>query len=309
MTGFLGEIGKQLADRWAALLAVPGLLYLAVVTAAAVLGQAHALSYPDLSRKIAAWAASPALKSVGGTVLIVAAILAGSIMAGLVAAAGGRFIEILWTLPGEHVPGRWLADWRRDRSQHAKAIADTSTDPAAVDKAIARADRICLIEADRPTWIGDRLRVCHVRIERVYGLDLNATWPRLWLIVPDNVRTELGAARDAFSAAARLTQWAILYLILAIWWWPAAIIALITGATAIVRAHLATDNLADLIESATDLYSRDLAARLDQNLSGPMTPAMGRLLSTRMRKSRWDPRSPLAVDDHETPGGSPVAIT
>ena len=71
MTGFLGEIGQKLADRWAALLAVPGLLYLAAVTAAAVLGQRHAVSYPDLSRKIASWAASPALKSGGGTALIV----------------------------------------------------------------------------------------------------------------------------------------------------------------------------------------------------------------------------------------------
>jgi hypothetical protein len=38
MTGFLGEIGKKIADRWAALLVIPGLLYLAAVTAAAVLG-------------------------------------------------------------------------------------------------------------------------------------------------------------------------------------------------------------------------------------------------------------------------------
>ncbi len=295
MTGFLGEIGQKLADRWAALLAVPGLLYLAAVTVAAVLGQTRALSYPDLSRKIAAWAASPALKSAGGTVLIVAAVLAGSVLAGLAAAAGGRFIEILWTLPGKRAPARWLAGWRRDRSQKAKAIADDPVStPAQVRKAIARADRICLIEADRPTWIGDRLRACRVRIERAYGLDLNAAWPRLWLIVPDTVRTELGTVRDAFSAAARLTAWAILYLVLAIWWWPAVIIALVTGATAIVRAHLATDNLADLIESAMDLHGRDLAAQLDQDLTGPMAPAIGRLLTTRMRKSRWDPGSPLA---------------
>ena len=263
MTGFLGEIGQKLADRWAALLAVPGLLYLAAVTAAAVLGQAHALSYPDLSRKIAAWAASPALKSAGGTVLIVAAILAGSVVAGLAAAAGGRFIEILWTLPGKRVPRqvarRLAAGPLPERQGHRRRPGST---PAQVRKAIARADRICLIEADRPTWIGDRLRACHVRIERAYGLDLNAAWPRLWLIVPDTVRTELGAARDAFSAAARLTAWAILYLILGIWWWPAVLIALITGATAIIRAHLATDNLADLIESAVDLHSRDLAAQL-----------------------------------------------
>ena len=295
MTGFLGEIGQKLADRWAALLAVPGLLYLAAVTVAAVLGQTHTFSYPDLSRKIATWTASPALKSVGGTVLIVAAVLAGSVLAGLAAAAGGRLIEILWTLPGKRAPARWLADWRRDRSHKAKAIADDPVStPAQVRKAIARADRICLIEADRPTWIGDRLRACRVRIKRAYGLDLNAAWPRLWLIVPDTVRTELGRARDAFSAAARLAAWAILYLVLAIWWWPAVVIALVTGATAIVRAHLATDNLADLIESAMDLYGRDLAAQLDQNLTGPMTPAIGGLLTTRMRKSRWDPGSPLA---------------
>ena len=83
MTGFLGEIGQKLADRWAALLAIPGLLYLAAVTVAAVLGQEHALSYPDLSRKITAWADSPVLKSAGGAVLIVGAILAGSVVAGL----------------------------------------------------------------------------------------------------------------------------------------------------------------------------------------------------------------------------------
>jgi hypothetical protein len=294
MTGFLGEIGQKLADRWAALLVVPGLLFLAAVTAAAVLGQAHALSYPDLSRKVAAWAASPASKSVGGSVLIVVAILAGSVVAGLAAAAGGRFTEILWTLPGKRVPARWLADFRRDRSRRAKAIADTSADPAAVDKAIARADRICLMQADRPTWIGDRLRASRVRIERAYGLDLNAAWPRLWLIVPDTVRTELGTARDAFSAAARLTAWAVLYLILGIWWWPAAIIALITGATAIIRAHQATGNLADLIESTVDLHGRDLAAQLGEQTPGQVTPVTGRRLTTQMRKSRWEPGSPLA---------------
>jgi hypothetical protein len=294
MTGFLGEIGKKLADRWVALLAIPGLLYLGAVIVAAVLGQAHGLSYPDLSRKIAAWAASPTLKSAGGTVLIIAAVLAGSVLIGLTAAAGGRFIEMLWTLPGKRVPAEWLASWRRGRSRKAKAIADDPDSTSAqVRKAIARADRICLIEADRPTWIGDRLRACHVRIERAYGLDLNAAWPRLWLTVPDTFRTELGAARDAFSGAALLTAWAVLYLALGIWWWPAIPIALITGATAIIRAHLATNNLADLIESAADLQGRDLATQLDENLTGPMTPAIGKLVTTRMRKSRWDPSSPL----------------
>jgi len=291
MIGFLGEIGQKLADRWAALLAIPGLLYLAAVTAAVVLGQHNALSYPAASRQVSAWATSPALKSAGGAVLVVAAVLAGSVLAGLAAVAGGRFAEMLWTLPGKHRPARW----RRRRSQQAKAQADDlDATPAQVRKAIAKADRICVIEAGCPTWIGDRLRACHVRIDEAYGLDLNAAWPRLWLIVPDGVRTELSAARDAFSSAARLTAWAILYLVLGIWWWPAIPIAVLTATTAVIKARQATGNLADLIEAAVDLHGRDLAAQLDENLTGPLTTAIGTKLTTRMRKSRWDPASPLA---------------
>ena len=300
MTGFLGEIGQKLADRWAALLAVPGLLYLAAVTAAVVLGQHNALSYPAARRQISAWATSPALKSVGGAILLVAAVLAGSVLAGLAAAAGGRLAEMLWTLPGTHPPARWLAAWRRNRSRRATAAADDpNASPAQVRKAIAKADRICVIEADCPTWIGDRLRASQVRIDKTYGLDLTAAWPRLWLIVPDGARAELGAARDAFSSAARLTAWALLYLVLGIWWWPVIPLALITGATGLVKARQATANLADLIEAAVDLHTLDLATALDQNHAGPVTRAVGRELTTRMRKSRWDPGSPLAEDPAE----------
>jgi hypothetical protein len=294
MTGFLGEVGQKLADRWASLLAVPGLLYLAAVTAAAALGQAHALSYPDLRRTIEAWAVSPALKSAGGTALIVAAILAGSLAAGLVAAAGGRLIESLWTMPGRRAPAKWLGDRRRRRSVRLKAIADAPGDRVAARKAVARADRLCLVEAASPTWIGDRLRACHVRIDKVYGLDLGATWPRLWLTVPDTVRTELGTARDAFSAAARLTAWAVLYLVLAIWWWPAAPIAVITGVAGVIKGRDASGILADLIESSVDLYSTELAKQLGEQVDGPMSPIVGRRLTTRMRKDRWDPTSPMA---------------
>jgi hypothetical protein len=242
---------------------------------------------------MAAWAASPALKSAGGTALVIAAVLAGSVAAGLVAAAGGRLVESLWTVPGDRPPAKWLADRRRDRAARQKVIADTSADPAAVRQAIARADRVCLVEPACPTWIGDRLRACHVRVEKAYGLDLAATWPRLWLSAPDTVRTELGAARDAFSAAARLTAWAALYLLLGIWWWPAIPIAVITVVAGTAKGRLAAGNLADLIESAIDLYLAELATQLGEPVNGPITPAVGERLTTRMRKSRWDPGSPL----------------
>ena len=98
------------------------------------------------------------------------------------------------------------------------------------------------------------MRACRVRVSKMYGLDLASAWPRLWLIVPATVRAELGAAYAEFSGAARLTAWAILYLVLSIWWWPAIPIAVITGIAAISKARLAT----------------------------------------RMRKDCWDPHSPVA---------------
>jgi hypothetical protein len=163
-----------------------------------------------------------------------------------------------------------------------------------VIRAIAKANRICLIEADRPTWMGDRLRACQVRVDRTYGLDLNALWPRLWLTVSDVTRNEISAARDAFSASARLTAWGVLYLILAIWWWPSAVIAIIVEAAAMVKARLATNDLADLIEAAVDLHGRDIATKLGHSGSGPVTADIGQELTVLMRKDRWDPRSPLA---------------
>ena len=196
MTGFLAEVGSKLADRWVALLAVPGLVYLTVATIAGTLGQTRSLDYVALGEQITRWAQSPTVRSSGFTVIIVAAIVAGSCMAGFIASILGELTEILWTAPGRRLPARWLSASRQKRSANAKKVAD---DPAAtpqqVARAIAEADRICLVEASRPTWIGDRLRACGVRAQTAYGIDLAVAWPRLWLLLPPTVREEIGAVR------------------------------------------------------------------------------------------------------------------
>jgi hypothetical protein len=295
MTAFLAGIGQKLADRWAALLVFPGLTYLSAATAAAVLGQSSAVDFPALSDQIGKWAGSPATRSTGGAVLLAAGILAGSALAGYIAESGGQLTEILWTMPGRVGPAKWLASRRRQRSRAAKAAADqVLAPPAEALAAMRRADRICVIEADCPTWIGDRLRACHVRVEKSYGLDLDAAWPRLWLVLPEPSRTELAAARDTFSSAARVTAWGILYLLLGIWWWPAILVALAAVTAGTVRARVAVANLTDLVEAAVDLYAHELAAQLGEPVSRPLPRAVGRRLTVLMRKSRWEPGSPLA---------------
>jgi hypothetical protein len=53
-----------------------------------------------------------------------------------------------------------------------------------------------------PTWMADRLAAAGSRVYHQYGLDLEFTWPRLWLLLPELTRTEVRDTRDSFAAAA-----------------------------------------------------------------------------------------------------------
>lgn len=195
---------------------------------------------------------------------------------------------------GRRGPARWLAERRRSRSRKAKERADLATSEAELAEAIAAANRICLLEADRPTWIGDRLRVTRLRIAAVYGLDLDSAWARLWLIIPEDTRNELTSARDSFAASTRTTAWGILYVVLAGWWWPALLIGagiLIIGH---VRSRSATANLSELIEAVVDLHARELADSIKTAGDTYTNPDVGRQINRFIQKSRWDPTSALA---------------
>jgi hypothetical protein len=155
MTEFVGEIGRKLGERWVTFLVVPGLLYLAAATAAASLGQGNALGFASLGRRVGSWANSMAVRTTGGAVLILVGVLAGSLVAGLAATTLGRLTEMAWAARGRRRPARWVTAWRRARARRAKRIADDpSSTEAQVQAAMARADRICLVEPSRPTWVG-----------------------------------------------------------------------------------------------------------------------------------------------------------
>ncbi|HEU5024101.1 MAG TPA: hypothetical protein VFV01_04190 [Spirillospora sp.] len=292
MNGLLGEIGKKLAERWVSLLALPGLLFLGSAIVAVTLGHSHALDVGMLSERITKWSTAPGKRSFGAAALLLTSVLLGSVMVGVVATALGSAVEMLWTLPGERRPASWLADRRRKRSRDAKEAADTAQSPEQLARAIATADRICLVEANRPTWIGDRLRVPYVRVALTYNLDLDACWPRLWLIVSADTRSELEAGRDSLASAARLGAWAVLYLALGFWWWPAVAVAVVLQTSALIKGRMSAANLADLVEASVDLHVGDIADQLRLDLVN--APGQQRMLNSLLRKSRWDPESPVA---------------
>lgn len=321
-TAFLGELAKKLAERWLTLLVLPGMLYVTVATVAGVLGQAHATDLHALRAWADTVAAAPVSRSPAVVLAAATGILTASAGAGLVAAALGRLTERGWTATGRRPPASWLTTWRRRRwnraytsvraTLHAKIAAaytltgsDAPVAPArGLDAAVEECTRICLVPADRPTWIGDRLRAADERIYRAYRLDVSAAWPRLWVLIPDAARTELGAAHDAYTAAARLNGWALLYLTIGLWWWPALIIATVSVVTAWVRARAATTVLADLVESTVDLYGLDLARQLGITCAATLTPDVGHEITKAVRKDdTLHPGQPVHTPLRETETG------
>ncbi|GAA4564912.1 hypothetical protein GCM10023176_11870 [Micromonospora coerulea] len=302
MNAFLAELGKQLVTRWTVALMLPGALFAAAVVLAHVLGQGHAVDLAALPAWLDRVTATPA-GGRGATLLItVAAFLLGAAAAGLVAQSVGVFVAWTWSLTGSAPVLRGIAGRRRRRWERADAeaadaerefLADTA-DPARrarSRRAIARRAAICLVEPERPTWTGDRLHAADVRVHRSYGIDLAPVWPRLWLVLPEEVRGELTAVQDRCTAAARLAGWGILYAVLGAFWWPALVVGVAILLTARYRSRLAVAVYADLVEAAVDLYGRELAVRLGLTCPGRLTGEVGEQISVIVRKDGTVPRA------------------
>jgi len=312
MGGFLDELGKKLADRWLQLLVLPGALYLAVAIAARTLGQSRPVDLHWLTTQVIAWAKTPAATSVGGQVVLLAAALAGATAAGLAAQALGSLIERLtlaagwsgWKPPLRQLAGKRVDDRRRRwDAQHATysrlyhhalndgqlALKDDDLGPAGqAEKAERYAaygarTRIAPERPERPTWTGDRINAVDVRLKRDLHLNLPAVWAGLWLTFPGPARTEITAARQALASAATLTAWAVLYMILAGLWWPAALIAIILAVSGWHRTRAGADAYATLLEASTRLYARDLARHLGVDHGQSLDQQTGDSLTATLR--------------------------
>jgi hypothetical protein len=299
MGKFFEELATKLADRWAALLLLPGALFLAVGWLGGHLGHRHALDLSLLQQTASqAWAAI-AHQSAGTQVVLALAVLLISAGVGMAVQALAGVTRLIWLGPWPLL-NRWRAGRRRARwlrlvrrrhaleSQHPRE-SRTPEQQRAIDRAADRVNRLALAEPGRPTWMGDRIHAVERIARDRCGLDLTFAWPRLWLVFPENTRTELTAAHAAFAAAVATGTWAWPYLLLATLWWPAVLIGIGIGCTGWVKARSAIADLTDLSEAALDLHGRTLAIELDAadpDATGPLTIAEGEKLTAMMRKGR-----------------------
>ncbi|MFF5494441.1 hypothetical protein [Streptomyces aquilus] len=282
MTGFLGQLGQKLAERWLTLLVLPGALYLAAAACARALGQSHPVAVSRVSGQITAWSRSRPVATTAGQVLVLAGILAGAAAAGLAAQALGSAIErgVLaadwgqWPFPARKLAARRTASRRArwdaahetysDLYRAAGPAGATVTDEARDRRRAAwhRRTRIAAERPQRPTWSGDRINAAAVRLKRDRHLDLGTLWPHLWLTMPETTRTQITDARQDLTRATTLGGWAVLYAALTCWWWPAAVLAAVLATIARHRIRAATDTYATLLEAAARLHTGELAAVL-----------------------------------------------
>lgn len=299
MNAFLAEVGTKLADRWLKAALAPGLLWTGVLVLALRLGQASPFDVHRVSGLLDQVAGTSAAHSTGSILIAAgaAAIVGGAV--GVTANAIGSVVEKCWGV-SEEVPGaswllgarcrRWKKATRRIRVAMLEAV-DSQNDPdaaarthAAVTRATRRRARLGTTRPTRPTRIGDRFARTAERVRVINGIDdLEFVWPRLWTILPEALRLEIASARDAHRDAARLAGWGALYSTIVFAWWPAGLVGVALVVTAITRSKPAADNLADLIETAVDLYAVDLAAKLGISSEAIGSDPVGKAITAKLR--------------------------
>jgi hypothetical protein len=302
VNAILSSVTGKVADRWLAAILTPGLLLVTDAVLAVRLGQHRALQFARLDQWATQVGASAAWHSPAAILLVAVGALAASTTAGYAATALGSLIRRAWMLPGRMPPSSWLRGWRETRwndvnlrardaelaalaqvnlSSSAGAQAQAPLESAA--KALTRRDAICLVEPARPTWVADRLRAAGERVMKNYGVDLNVAWPRIWSLASEPVRSDIATAQSAYGDSARLVAWSAFYLAIGVWWWPSAVIAVAVCGAGWVRARDSIGALSELVESATDLYLRELAERIGLPVPGSVTADLGDRITALLR--------------------------
>jgi hypothetical protein len=138
-----------------------------------------------------------------------------------------------------------------------------------------------------PTRVGAVLRAAESRPRDRYGLEFSTVWPRLWLVLPDTTRAQVGAARKAMLDSTAVAVWGLLFTgfgLVNVWAVPAGLATAAVTLTLWLPAR--TQVFADLVESVFDLHRSDLYRQLRWPL--PATPAeehaSGELLSQFLRR-------------------------
>ncbi|MBL1084250.1 hypothetical protein JK359_20150 [Streptomyces actinomycinicus] len=284
LTGLVTDVGRKLAERWAAALVLPGLVFTVLAAAGLTLGQRHWADAELLRQRLRT------LTSGGSgstrTAVLLLAVLAASVAAALLAdALAGPYERALqgsWPRLLRGPAGR-LTERRRRAWDARDAACEAARGTGTLAAREAERNAIALVRPECPTWTGDRLHAPAARIRLHYRIELTDAWPRLWLLLPDTTRLPLAESRQRLDEAMRLGGWAVLYALLSTVWWPAAVAGVGAGLVARRRARERAEEYAELVESAVDLHLPELFERFDEE-THPVRASLGHAVTERFRK-------------------------
>jgi len=153
-----------------------------------------------------------------------------------------------------------------------------------------------------PTRLGNILRAGEAWPRDKYGLDAVVCWPRLWLILPQQARTDLAEARGALNRSVVVGIWGALLIVwIPLTWW-ALPVAVIVATAAYQRSLGAAAVFADLVEAAFDDFRESLYRQVGTPHSDRTEePRRGELLTTYLWRGEVS-NGPEIVTDARTPG-------
>lgn len=137
-----------------------------------------------------------------------------------------------------------------------------------------------------PTLLGNILRSAEEYPNLRYGLEMSVVWPRLWLLLPETTRSELGAARDALDTSTRRLEWSLLVAVWGIWAWWVPLLAVLGGFIFYWSMLSDAGIYAVLLRASYDLHRFDLYRALHWEL--PANPqneqAYGEMLTAYLHR-------------------------
>ena len=159
---------------------------------------------------------------------------------------------------------RWLIRWQevgfKGAKEQRKQLADRYNDLNSEEQdELARLQweykqTPKQIERLMPTRLGNIFRAFERRPLEKYGLETVICFPRLWLLLPSDVKAELSEARSRLNSMVRIWIWSVLFMGWGYW----SLWAIPVGAISALFAYNwildAAAIYGDLLESAFDLY-------------------------------------------------------
>ena len=278
---FWGSVGGKLAERWLSL-SLPALVFWFGGLIAYLVGHggpaALSASLANISRQsvvIQGLLLLSALILISGSALLVTRLTDPAL----------HVIEGYWPLWALHLWLRLRTRFGSDNTRRHQQWQDLAHRIQSRDSSLTLEDHALFLRLDRwqhrqpaqehrlmPTRVGNILRTAESLSYDKYGLETIAVWPRLWLVLPEQARTELLMARQSMTSAVGAMLWGLLFVFffpLTIWAVPVgiaiAVLAVVGWLPALAQTY------GDLLEATFDMHRTLLYQQLRWPL--PTNPA------------------------------------